>query len=119
MANPHRGEVALTVGDLEYKLSFSINAICELEDALDMPVAKVAEALNDSASIRMSMIRTVVWAALRDHHEAVTVKEAGQIATDAGVPVVMEAIGKAFTLAFPEPEAQGKANPQKAARRAA
>lgn len=114
MANPNRGEVALKVGDLEYKLSFSINAICELEDALDMPVAKVAEALNDSANIRMSMIRTVVWAALRDRHEAVTIKEAGQIATDAGIPFVMEAIGKAFALAFPE--AHGKGNPPKAAK---
>lgn len=116
MANPNRGEVALLVGDREYKLSFSINAICELEDALDIPVAKVADKLNDAANIRMSLIRTVVWAALRDHHEAVTVKEAGQIATDAGIPVVMEAIGRAFTLAFPE--ANGSANPPKAAKRA-
>lgn len=119
MANPHRGEVAISVGDREYKLSFSVNAICELEDALDMPVSKIADSLNDAAGVRMSMVRTVVWAALRDHHEEVTVKEAGQIATDAGIPAVMEAIGRAFTLAFPDgSEAKGKANPQKAAKRA-
>ena len=112
MANPNRGEVALHVGDLEYTLSFSINAVCELEDAMDMPVAKIADSLNDTANVRMSMIRTVIWAALRDHHEAVTVKEAGKIASDAGIPVVMEAIGKAFAAAFPE--AQGKGNPPKA-----
>lgn len=117
MANPNRGEVALLVGDQEYKLSFSINAICELEDALDMPVAKVADKLNDTDNIRMTMIRTVVWAALRDHHADMTVNDAGQIATDAGIPVVMEAIGRAFTLAFPE--TKGKANPPKAAKRAA
>lgn len=116
MSNPHRGEVALPVGDREYKLSFSINAICELEDALNMPVAKIADGLNDAGNVRMSMVRTVVWAALRDHHDDVTIKDAGQIATDAGIPAVMEAIGQAFTLAFPE--AQGKANPRKAAKRA-
>lgn len=116
MANPNRGEVALLVGDQEYKLAFSINAICELEDAMDMPVAKIADRLNDAENIRMSLIRTVVWAALRDHHEDVSAKEAGRIASTVGVPAVMEAIGKAFTLAFPE--AQGKANPQKAAKRA-
>lgn len=115
MANPHRGEVALKVGDLDYTLSFSINAICELEDALDMPVAKIADMMNDSSNLRMSLIRTVVWAALGDHHEGITPKEAGQIATQAGIPTVMEAIGEAFTLAFPE--AQGKGNPQKAAKR--
>lgn len=114
MANPNRGEVALKVGDLEYKLSFSINAICELEDAMDMPVAQIADRLNDTENIRMSLIRTVVWAALRDHHDDVSVKEAGHIASTVGVPAVMEAIGKAFMLAFPE--AQGKANPQKAAK---
>lgn len=116
MANPNRGEVALLVGDREYKLSFSINAICELEEALDMPVSKVGDILNDPDRIRMSAIRTVVWAALQDHHEGVSAKEAGQIATDAGIPVVMEAIGKAFALAFPE--AGSKANPRKAAQRA-
>lgn len=116
MANSNRGEVVLPVGGLEYKLSFSINAICELEDALNMPVAKIADGLNDAGNVRMSTIRTVVWAALRDHHEEVTVKEAGQIATDAGIPAVMSAIGQTFALAFPE--VKGKANPQRAARRA-
>lgn len=113
MANPHRGEVALKVGDLEYKLSFSINAICELEDALDMPVAQVAERMKDAGNLRMSLVRTVVWAALGDHQEGITAKEAGRIVTEAGIPAVMEAIGKAFSLAFPEVE--GKGNPRKAA----
>lgn len=116
MANPNRGEVALPVGDREYRLSFSINAICELEEALNMPVSKIADGMNDAGSIRMSMIRTVVWAALQDHHDGVSVKEAGQIASEAGIPAVMEAIGKAFALAFPE--AEDKANPRKAAKRA-
>lgn len=117
MANLNRGQVALPVGDQEYTLSFSINAVCELEDALDMPVAKIADALNDQSNVRMSMIRTVIWAALRDHHEDVTIKEAGRIASDAGIPIVMEAIGRAFAAAFPQ-EAAGKGNPPKAAKRA-
>lgn len=116
MANPNRGEVALPVGDREYKLSFSINAICELEDAINMPVSKIADGLIDASNIRMSTIRTVIWAALRDHHANVTVQEAGQIASEAGIPAVMEAIGKAFALAFPE--AEDKENPRKAAKRA-
>lgn len=118
MANPNRGEVTLTVGDQEYTLSFSINAICELEDVLDAPVAKIADGLNDASTVRMSMVRTVIWAALRDHHEDVSIKEAGLIATAAGIPAVMDAIGKAFSLAFPDAsEAKGKANPPNAAKR--
>lgn len=115
MANPHRGEVTLKVGDLDYKLSFSINAICELEDALDMPVAKIAERLQDQENMRMSMVRTVIWAGLRDHHEELTLKEAGMIASEAGVREAMEAIGAAFAQAFPE--VKETVNPKRAAKR--
>lgn len=115
MANPHRGEVALTVGDREYKLSFSVNALCELEDALALPVAKIVNLLNDPENIRLSTVRTIIWASMRDHHEDVSVKDAGTIATEAGIPAVMEKIGAAMQLAFPDaPEAKGKANPPKA-----
>lgn len=115
MANPHRGEVALTVGDQDYTLSFSINAICELEDALDKPVAKIAEGLQDASGVRMTVVRTVIWAALRDHHEEITLKEAGIIASQAGIQAAMAAISAAFSLAFPE--AKEAANPRKAAKR--
>src|SRR5690606_10545533 len=102
MANPHRGSVALQVGDRAYTLSFSVNAICELEDALGQPVAKIAADLNDPENVRMSTVRAIIWAALRDHHSEVDLKGAGEIATEAGIPACMEAIGKAFNLAFPE-----------------
>ena len=112
MANPHRGSVALQVGDRAYTLSFSVNAICELEDALGQPVAKIAAGLNDPENVRMSTVRAIIWAALRDHHSEVDFKGAGEIATEAGIPACMEAIGKAFNLAFPE--AKEDARPRKA-----
>ena len=112
MANPHRGSVALQVGDRAYTLSFSVNAICELEDALGQPVAKIAAGLNDPENVRMSTVRAIIWAALRDHHSEVDLKGAGEIATEAGIPACMEAIEKAFNLAFPE--AKEDTRPQKA-----
>ncbi|MHA6641349.1 GTA-gp10 family protein [Mesorhizobium sp. A623] len=116
MANPNRGQVALTVGDLEYKLSFSVNAICELETELDKSVSEIIASIQDPKQLRLSSVRALVWAALRDHHEEITIKEAGLIATAAGIQVVVEKIGHAFKLAFPDaPEAKGKANPPKAA----
>lgn len=118
MANPHRGSVALQVGDRAYTLSFSVNAICELEDALDMPVAGIVNLLNEPERVRMSSVRTIIWAALRDHHDEVDEKAAGEIATEVGVPTVMEKIGEAFSLAFPAQEGKGKPRPPKAAKRA-
>ncbi|WP_421505503.1 MULTISPECIES: GTA-gp10 family protein [Brucella] len=99
MANPKRGEVALILGDQTYTLSFSVSALCELEDALDMPVSKIGDLLNDAANLRMDTVRKVIWAALRDHHEEIDVKQAGKLATN--IPLVMNTIGEAFQLAFP------------------
>lgn len=113
MANPHRGGVGLKAGDTDYTLSFSINAICELEDALDKPVAQIAESLRDEKNVRMTTVRTVIWAALLDHHR-VDIDEAGRIASDAGIGACMQAVGQAFSLAFPE--AGDGARPPKAAR---
>jgi hypothetical protein len=112
MANPNRGEVALAAGGRAYKLSFSVNALCELEEELDKPVAEIVAAFQDEKHVRLGSIRVLLWAALRDHHDEVTIKEAGLIATDAGIQPVVEAIGQAFRLAFPE--AKGSANPRKA-----
>lgn len=115
MANPHRGSVALQVGDRAYTLSFSVNALCELEDHLGQPVAKIAETLNDPEAVRLTTVRALVWAALLDHHEDVDLRQAGHIATEATIPACMEAIGNAFHLAFPTPaEAKEDARPQKA-----
>lgn len=110
--NQHRGSVALQAGNVAYTLSFSVNALCELEEALDKPVAKIADTLGKPEAIRLSTVRVLVWAALRDHHESVDIKAAGNIVTDAGMAETMAAIGKAFTLAFPP--VSGKENPRKA-----
>jgi hypothetical protein len=113
MSNPHRGSIALQAGDRAYTLSFSVNAICELEAELDKPVTEIIAGIQDPKQLRLSSVRALVWAALRDHHEDVTIKDAGRITTDAGIQAAVEKVGEAFRLAFPE--AKGKTNPPKAA----
>lgn len=114
MANPHRGQVALHAGDDTYTLSFSVNAICALEEALDMPVAKIGGMLDDPDKMRMALMRTVVWAALQDHHDALSEKDAGLVISAAGIGPTMAKIGEAFQLAFPQ-EAKVAAGKRKAA----
>ncbi|KKX28226.1 GTA-gp10 family protein [Rhizobium sp. LC145] len=110
MANSNRGSVSLKAGDKEYTLSFSVNALCELEDAFGMPIQKIGSIFNDAENITVKDVRKLICAALHDHHPEVEINEAGKIATDAGLPSCMEKIGKAFQLAFPE--ARGNANPR-------
>lgn len=112
MANPARGSVALQAGDTAYTVSFSVNALCELEEAFGMSVQKIGSLFDDPDNVSMTNVRKLVMCGLHDHHEDVDEKEAGKIATDAGLQTCMDAISKAFQLAFPE--AAAGANPQKA-----
>src|SRR5690606_29421084 len=114
MANPHRGSVALQAGDQAFTLSFSVNALCELEDLLNMPDSKIATTMNDPNSVRMSTVRALICGALRDHHPETDLQAAGDIASAAGIPACMEAVGKAFQLAFPQEEANSNQRPRKA-----
>lgn len=115
MANPHRGHIDLTAGEAVYRLSFSINALCELEDATGKSVNELVNEMN-SPNPRLSMIRTLLWGALRDHHEEVTLREAGEIAGEAGMQQTGEAVGKAFELAFPAAKEDPGSRPRKAGR---
>ena len=110
MANPHRGAVAVRVGEREWTFSFSINALCELEDCLGKPVPQIVDALGDPANVRMTDVRALVWAAMLDHHDGVSLKEAGKVASDIGVVTCLEKVGKALEIAFPTV----KGNPRRA-----
>ena len=47
MANRARGEVSFRAGKISYKVRFGINAICELEEALDLGINEIGERLAD------------------------------------------------------------------------
>ncbi len=116
MANPLRGSVPLQVGDRSYTLSFSINALCELETELDQSVASIIKTIQTPEALRLSTVRSLVWAGLQDHHAGLSLVEVGQIITEAGLQPTIAKVGEAFRLAFPQAEAgKGKpANPQRA-----
>jgi hypothetical protein len=91
-------------------MRFSANALCELEDAIGMGVNAVATQMSDPSTMRLTMVRTVFWAGLRDHHPDITLHQAGEIITDLSLTKAMELVSKAFELAFQD---NSKAHPQK------
>ena len=113
MANAQRGEVALDVDGKTYVFRFSVNAICELEEALGSSVNTIAGQLSDMSAVKMKTVRALVWAALRDNHSEMTITDAGELISDAGVAAVMESVGLAFARAFPSGEAQKSSRPPK------
>lgn len=116
MANPVRGAVPLPFEGKTLNLSFSINAVCILEDHLGQPVAKIAQMLGDTENMRVSNVRAVLWAGLQDYQPDTSLEEAGLIATEIGLAACSAAIGKAFALAFPPAQTGSKTRPQRAAK---
>jgi hypothetical protein len=99
VTNSIRGEVAL--GD--HTLRFSVNAIIELEEEMGRGVDEIGQYMG-SGKIRMKDVRTMIWIGLKDRHPEITEEEAGEVATQVGIPFALEAVGKAFALAFPNAE---------------
>ncbi len=110
MANKLKGEVSFQSGEKTYTMRFSANALCELEDALEMGVNTVATQLANPESMRLKMVRVVFWAGLRDHHPEITLHQAGEIITDVSLTAAMGLVSKAFELAFQD---NSKAHPQR------
>jgi len=100
MANANRGEVSFRVDGKEYTLRYSTNALCELEDKLDLGIHEIAQRLANKETLRLKMVRAVLWAGLRDHHPDLTIEEAGELVSKAGMVDLLDKVGEAFTRSF-------------------
>lgn len=112
MANSHRGEVSFECEGQNYILSFTTNALCELEDALNLGIAEISEILSDPKRLRMKYVRAVIWAGLTDKHPQITIKEAGLIVGVIGLQKAIDLMSRGFSLAFPD-GGEGQKNPPK------
>lgn len=107
MANANRGEVALKVGDKEYTLRFSANALCDLESVLKMPILEVTKILDDPSKLSMTMVRAMMWAGLKEKQPRITIEQAGDIVQELSLMAAFAEIGNAFKIAFPTPDHSG------------
>jgi len=111
MGNPLKGEVGFEAGAASFTLVYNIDALCTLEDRLDLSVAEIGERMGKT--MRLGFLRAVFHAGLRAHHPEVTERQAGELISVVGLAETGDLIGKAFTLAFPE-AAKGAARPRRA-----
>lgn len=114
------GEITIAANGKTYRLKFGTYALMELESELGRPFVAIVEELNDPARFSIKTAITMIWAALQDHHEGVSMKEAAAIIDDLGIQAAADKIGEALVAAFPELEkgaaGDGTENP-KASRR--
>lgn len=102
MSNKAKGETSFEVGGKQYRLVYSINALCELEDAFGEGVIQVAAKMSDPAKLRLKTLRTMFWAGLRDLDGDITEKAAGEMMTELGLARAVKLVSDAFVAAFPE-----------------
>jgi hypothetical protein len=110
MANPHKGETELVIGDDTFIIRFTANAICEAEEALGKTIIQITDDLA-GGKISMILVRGLLWAGLRDKHPKIDLRQAGDMIVAAGgmMPVFL-VISDAFAKAFPPP-GQSAENP--------
>lgn len=114
MANPHRGEVPLRIGDRVYTLRCGNNALAELEEAIGVPVPQLWQRWSDGV-VGIRELRAMLWAFARGAHRKLTLEDAGNLLDEAGTEPVTAALLKALQLGFPSAGNGDGADPRTAA----
>jgi hypothetical protein len=115
MANRLKGEVELKVPKgPTLRLVYDIEALCQVEDKLDIGALEIFARLYSVELLRLSFLRTLLWAGLQMHHADAFVGDAGVKAVGelipklGGITAVLDKVRDAFTAAFPKPKEDGK-----------
>ena len=107
--NKLKGEVAFEAGGESYRMVYSINALCVLEDRMGKPVQEIGALLG--GAVGMADLRAIFWAGLVEYQPNLTETEAGSLMArlDSGLQSAVELIREAFAAAFgPAKSAEGK-----------
>ena len=106
MTGDIRGIVPIEAGGETYRLQFTVNGMCALEEETGESLLVFFKRMQGSfanGEFRISDVRMLIWAGLQEHHDGLTVKEAGRLVQEAGGPeVVMEHLERAVVAASPD-----------------
>lgn len=98
-----KGEVPLKAGDKGYRLKFTTNALCELEDIMDKPFSEIIiGALKGVPKLKDA--RSLLFCACIEHHgsEVTTLEEAGKIMDLATFKETWAAVANAMAASLPD-----------------
>lgn len=118
MANRERGELGFECGERRFVLKYSVNALCELEDALGMSIRQFASLFKEPEGIRLKQVRAAMWAGLLEKQPGVTQQQAGTIIEEITMMKAMDLVGQAMQAAFGSSssgaeEAEGDEDPRR------
>jgi len=104
-----KGEVSLKAGDKEYKLKFTTDALCELEERLDMAISEIIPLIGRNI-LRIKQIQVMLYCACMCHHEEVDLSAASAIVNEVGYTEAGIIVVKAMAASLPD---RAPANDQK------
>jgi hypothetical protein len=117
MGNATRGQISFKVDNTTYKMHFTANALCELEDASKMSSVQYLQELEASASngnLMMTDVRLLFWAGLTENHSDLSIADAGRLITKlGGLEKAMAVLEKAVSAAMPSQKSGGKSTGKK------
>lgn len=97
-----KGEVGFDADGKRYTLVFSIDALCNLEEAAGCSIAKIGKIWADPDQPQLHIVKAAFWAALTDNHPDITKQEASRLMASLGFVQAGQLVLEAFSLAFPE-----------------
>ena len=133
MANINKGEVSVSVDEKTYTLVFSANGMCEVEDHLKRPWLDIAleidgwregfpkdgkpsveQIIGMGRRVKTSLLRALIWGALREHHDEMSIKDAGRLMDrlDPATGGALGLVADLFRRSSPD-DAGGGGNPPK------
>lgn len=115
MTNPHRGDVAFSVGAKTYTLRYTHLALVKLEKALDKGIPQIMSEIASAQNLRLGTVVSLLWAGLQKHHPAMTEENVAELLDEieGGMAGAMMHLDEAFGRAFNAPGTKGT-NPPKA-----
>lgn len=103
MTNAVRGLVTAELGGKTWSLEYTIDALCQLEDLLDLSALDILASVA-RGNTRLGLTRALIWAALRVHHPEVTVAQAGEMIRHADGKAFVAKVSDAFLQCWPTPD---------------
>jgi len=99
-----KGEVPLKVGDKEYTLKLTTNALCELENRLNKGVNEIIIAAASKDIPSLNTVRCLLFCACLQYHkeEVTSLEVAGEIIDAAGYADAWIAVVKVIAACLPD-----------------
>lgn len=107
MANPERGEMAVTIGGVSYTLKSTIGSKIAVEamfskaEGRKVRWAEIVSELNKGSA---EHTRAVIWSTFQAHHPEITLERAGELSDLLEAEQVYEAMAQTVIAGEPDPQ---------------